>query len=60
MTKEDIKEAESLIKNSQIVICQGEICESATKEALLLARNHGGIIQSLFSSNFYSFHIEYL
>ena len=42
MTSNDIEDAEALIKNSKLVICQGEISEIATKQALKIAKKHNG------------------
>lgn len=40
----EIKEAESMIKRSKIMVCQLEITEDATITALRLAKKHGGIV----------------
>ncbi|KAL7639203.1 UNVERIFIED_CONTAM: hypothetical protein RMT77_010737 [Armadillidium vulgare] len=40
MTINDVLKAESVIKNSKVVVCQGEIAEASTKMALSLGRKH--------------------
>ncbi|KAB7496577.1 Ribokinase [Armadillidium nasatum] len=40
MTINEVLKAESVIKNSKVVVCQGEISEASTKMALLLGRKH--------------------
>lgn len=41
ITVEDVHNAEDLIKNAKVIVCQNEISEEATKAALILAKKHG-------------------
>jgi sugar/nucleoside kinase (ribokinase family) len=45
LTEQDVLDAECLIKNSTVVVCQLEIRPSVTLAALKLARKHGGIVR---------------
>lgn len=42
MTKEKVEAAESMIKSSSVLVCQGEITMEATLAALVMARKHKG------------------
>lgn len=42
MTKKEVEAAESMVKSSSVLVCQGEITMEATLAALVMARKHQG------------------
>ncbi|XP_047494006.1 ribokinase-like [Penaeus chinensis] len=47
MTKKEVEAAESMVKKSSVLVCQGEITMEATLAALVMARKHQGKLDIL-------------
>ena len=46
LTVEDVRDVESLIKSSSVLMCQLEVPVATTLEALKLGKKHGGVLST--------------